>query len=77
MDTQVHMVMGTEEATVISTALGMLLTLVNHDIEKWQDKNPETQDEFMTMLSVKFSAEHIYSALVELLEKSDDDKGDE
>jgi len=67
MNTQVHMVMGTQEAKVIGTALEMLLTVIDHDIEKWKDTSTDKRNEFMSMLSVKFSAEQIHDSIAELL----------
>jgi hypothetical protein len=67
MNTQVHMVMGTEEAKVINVALGMFLKVIDSEIKNWQDTNTETQDELMSMLSVKFSAEQIHDSIAELL----------
>lgn len=69
MNAQVHVVMGPEEASVITTALGMLLTVVEHDVETWQDSSETSKDELMTMLSVKFCAEGMFESLTQLLEE--------
>lgn len=69
MNAQVHVVMGPEEAAVITTALGMLLTVVEHDVDIWQDSSESSKDELMSMLSVKFSAEGMFESLTQLLEE--------
>lgn len=69
MRDQVHVVMGTEEASIINTALAMLLTVVDHDIETWEDKSEDSYKEFMSMLSIKFAVEGMFDSLTELLEQ--------
>lgn len=69
MRDQVHVVMGTEEASIINTALAMLLTVVDHDIETWEDKSEDSHKEFMSMLSIKFAVEGMFDSLTELLEQ--------
>lgn len=64
---QVHMVMGREEAKLIGTALGVMLSHVDHDISRWKDKGEQSQNEFMSMLSVKFAATNMFSSIWTLL----------
>jgi hypothetical protein len=71
----VHMVMGVEEANVIGTALGLLNAKIEFDLERWTDDSSEDRDEFMAMLSVKFTTENMLTSIEGLLEggMEDDD----
>jgi hypothetical protein len=61
------MVMGRDEARLIGTALGLMLTMIEQDIDEWQDKGEQEQNEFMAMLSMKFSAANMFSGIWGLL----------
>lgn len=62
------MVMGVEEANVIGTALGLLNAKIEFDLERWTDDSSEDRDEFMAMLSVKFTTENMLTSIQGLLE---------
>lgn len=64
---QVHMVMGREEARLIGTALGLMLSMLEADIQEWDDEGEQAQNEFMAMLSMKFSATNMFSGIWNLL----------
>lgn len=64
----VHMVMGVEEANVIGAALGLLNAKIEFDLERWTDDSSEDRDEFMAMLSVKFTTENMLTSIQGLLE---------
>lgn len=64
---QVHMVMGREEARLIGTALGLMLSMLEVDIQEWEDGGEQSQNEFMAMLSMKFSATNMFSGIWNLL----------
>lgn len=63
----VHMVMGVEEANVIGVALNLLNAKIEFDLERFEEKSAEDQDEFMSMLSVKFTTENMLSSIQDLL----------
>ena len=63
----VHMVMGKQEAAVIGTALGFLVSHVSMDIEKWENKSEKDLDEFLSALSVKFVAEGMFDSIMDML----------
>lgn len=71
-DTAVHMVMGTEEAHIINTALGILLEKLKFDLDRMDDKSEQDRNEFMALLSVKFCAEGMFDHLAELLGYDDE-----
>jgi hypothetical protein len=73
MQDQVHMVMGKDEARIIGTALGLMLTMIEGDIQDWQDKGEQSQNEFMAMLSMKFSAADMFSGIWNLLGVPEED----
>jgi hypothetical protein len=73
----VHMVMGVEEVNVIGVALGLLNAKIDFDLERFEEKSAKDQDEFMSMLSVKFAAENMLSSIQQLLtEGVEDEDGD-
>lgn len=63
----VHIIMGTQEAAVIGTALGLMVEMLKEDIEAWEDKNEETREQFFAMLSIKLTTEKMFTSIKELL----------
>lgn len=62
---QLHIVMGMEEATLIGTAVGMLIAHIDNDIHN-ADTGTDT-DMLMSMLSTKLTASNIFMSLWESL----------
>jgi hypothetical protein len=71
----VHMVMGVEEANVIGVALNLLNAKIEFDLERFEDKSADDQDEFMAMLSVKFTTENMLSSIQDLLTNGEIEMG--
>jgi hypothetical protein len=69
----VHMVMGTQEAAVMGTALGVLLANVEKDIAEWKDEDETSRDELLVALSVKFAVEDMFSKIMSLLGFEEDE----
>lgn len=67
MEAAVHMVMGTEEAQVITTALGFFAARLGDDIEVAPDTCEEDRKNLMTMLSLQLSAAAMHENLMDLL----------
>lgn len=63
---QLHIVMGMEEATLIGTAVGMLIAHIDNDIHN-AEASTDNQDELMAMLSTKLTASNIFMSLWENL----------
>lgn len=74
----VHMVMGVEEANVIGLALNLLNAKIEFDLERWEDESEKDKQEFMSMLSLKFTTENMRESIAELLsDGGDEDYGDD
>lgn len=74
----VHMVMGVEEANVIGLALNLLDAKIEFDLERWEDENEKDRQEFLSMLSLKFTTESMKESIAELLnDEGDEDYGDD
>lgn len=67
MEAAVHMVMGKEEAQLITSALGWFAASMEDQIEHLPDENEGDRKNLMTMLSLKFGAESMHDHLVSLL----------
>jgi hypothetical protein len=59
-----HMVMGVEEATIVGTAIGMLLAHIDQDIDNADGSNT---DEMLEMLSTKLLATNMFTHLWETM----------
>jgi hypothetical protein len=64
----VHMVMGVDEVSVISLALGLLNAKIDFDLERWEDKDEKDRKEFMSMLSLKFTTENMQEGIAEMFD---------
>jgi hypothetical protein len=64
----VHMVMGVEEANVIGLALNLLNAKIEFDLDRWEDKDEKDRKEFMSMLSLKFTTEHMQEGIAEMFD---------
>ena len=58
-----HAVFGTQQATIMATALGMLLTTLNDDIQRYDG----AADSLMGMMSIKMCAEDMFTSLWSML----------
>lgn len=76
MEAAVHMVMGKEEAQVVTSALGFFAAQIERDIESAPDSCEEDRKNLMFMLSLQFSAQNMHEHLAEML-ASDEDYEDE
>lgn len=76
----VHIVMGVDEVNVISLALGLLNAKVEFDLDRWEDNDEKDREEFLSMLSLKFTTEHMQEGIAEMfsggVEDDDDDNSD-
>lgn len=74
----VHMVMGVDEVNVISLALGLLNAKVKFDLDRWEDRDEKDREEFLSMLSLKFTTEHMQEGIAEMFSggAEDDDDSD-
>lgn len=77
MDAAVHVVMGTEEARVVTSALGFFAAQIGHDIESAPDDCEEDRKNLMFMLSLQFSAQNMHEHLAEMLMNFGEDVDDE
>jgi hypothetical protein len=59
-----HMVMGVEEATIVGTAIGLLLAHIDQDI---QNVDGSDTDEMLEMLSTKLLATNMFTHLWETM----------
>lgn len=64
----VHMVMGVDEVNVINLALGLLNAKIEFDLERWEDNDENDRDEFLAMLSLKFTTENMRDGIAELFD---------
>lgn len=69
----IHVVMGTEEAMILSTALSGFITAMVDEIEEAPDENETDREEMMKMLSVRFCAQHMYKSITTLLQEGPED----
>lgn len=78
MDAAVHVVMGQQEAQVVTSALGYYAAWMSEAIQTAPDNNERDRDTLMTMLSLQFSAEAMHESLASLLSDSEmEDENDE
>lgn len=64
----VHMVMGVDEVNVISLALGLLNAKIDFDLERWEDNDENDRNEFLSMLSLKFTTENMQEGIAEMFD---------
>ena len=62
-DSVVHMVMGQNEAKLVSLGLSVLLEAVQEDLNSWENKEEKSQDLYFEMLSTKFSAAQMLTSI--------------
>ena len=64
----VHIVMGVDEVNVISLALGLLNAKVEFDLARWEDNEEKDREEFLSMLSLKFTSESMQEGIAEMFD---------
>lgn len=69
----IHVVMGAEEAMILSTALSGFITAMVDEIEEAPDENETDREEMMKMFSVRFCAQHMYESITTLLQEGPED----
>lgn len=72
----IHIVMGVDEVNVISLALDLLNAKIDFDLERWEDKNEKNREEFMSMLSLKFTTENMQEGIAEMFAGGGEDDDD-
>lgn len=77
MEAAVHVVMGQQEAQVVTSALGHYVAWMSEAIQTAPDNSEQDRDNLMTMLSLQFSAEAMHESLASLLSEVQDDEEDE
>lgn len=67
----IHAVMGKDEASVLATGLGLLLTKVNLDLSTHEEETEQDVEEYFALLSMKLCAERMFTDIWTLLGMND------